>query len=186
MTLNRLSAVVALMALVATAIPADAQSTRDAPWQFAVQLPSATAVAVRGGDGISWDEFRRNGLALSARGSGEVSLVMFALTVENGRVVGSWTSPPFDAAAGTGKVSGRNLPTSRTVRVTGVTQATAADGPIAVNTLIEASKSGRLDTRILPKNMLRGRILVMFVALAGSGSGSSTNPLFMLTEPTLD
>lgn len=186
MTLNRLSALVALMALGATAIPADAQTTRNDAWQIAVQLPSATAAALRGGDGISWDQFRRNGLALSARGSGEVSLVMFGLTVENGRVVDSWTSRPFDAAAGTGQVSGRSLPAAQTVRVARVTHATAADRPVPVDALIEASKSGRIDTKTLPSDMTRGRILVMFATPAGGGFGSSTSPLFVRTEELID
>lgn len=171
-----------VVGLTLGAVAANAQTRRDGgTWQLSLQLPAATKTAVGSRDGISWEQLRRNGLDLSARGDGEVWLVMFSLTLENGRVIDSWTSQRFAADAGSGRVSGRYLPSMEKLRVTRVETAR----PVPVDGLIDASKNaGNAGNAglALPADMVRGRALVMFVAPPGGGSGSSSSPLFLRTE----
>ncbi len=186
-------AVIAVSSVVAAG-PATSWTHVEADaWQLGLQLPNATQSALRGGDGISGDQLRRNGLVLSARGAGEVSLVMFAVTVEDGRMVDSWTSRPFDAAAGRVAVPSRFLPAVQKARVT---QAETGR-PMPVDPLVKANRaSGSVSMvlkpgddlgTLLPRpDMTRGAGLVMFVAPADGGSGSTTTPLFLRTADRND
>jgi hypothetical protein len=172
--------------------PAGAQTRTDAgSWQLSLQVPAATETALRSGDGIPWDQLRRNGLDMSARGDGEVWLVLFSLTLENGRVIESRTSQRFAAAAGSERVSGRYLPSLEKLRVTRV----EAGRLVPVDGLIEMSKrAGDADNAgnagnaglTLPTALVRGRALVMFVAPPGGGLESSSSPLFVRTDRVSD
>ena len=70
-------------------------------------VPAATLSALGAGEGVAWDQFRRNGLTYSARGLGTVSLVMFSVTFQDGRTVSSWASPPFTMPVGSGLIPDR-------------------------------------------------------------------------------
>jgi len=177
-----------LLALAAPA--ANAQTTRSttSAWRLALRLPAASQTALDGRDGLTWDQMRRNGLDLTARGSGEVSLVMFVLAVRDGRVVDKWQSSAFPAASGTAHISGRYLPGWRTIvrsphvfdtdggsdRITRIVAPRAVDVDVLVKGVDLRSS--------LPADLVRGRLLVMFAAPLGGGSGSSTGPLFVRTD----
>lgn len=193
MTLNRLSIVVALTAFVTTAIPADAQTKRTDAWQLALSMPAGSQTALSSKTGLTWEQMRRNGLDLTARGPGEISLVMFVLTVEDGRTTGAWTSSGFRTEAGATTVSGRYMPSEK--QLLDVAQEAkraavlpglgkldsfdAASRPVDARALVDAAKGDGHVASFLPRDLTRGRLLVMFVAPPGGGSGSQTNPLFL-------
>lgn len=181
-----------LLALAAPAANAQTTKGTTSAWRLEPRLPTASHTALDGRDGLTWDQMRRNGLDLAARGSGEVSLVMFVLAVQDGRVVDKWQSPAFPAASGTAHISGRYLPGWRTIvrspqvfdtdggsdRIARI----VAPGAVNVDVLVKG-----VDLRSsLPADVLRGRLLVMFAAPPGGGAGSSTGPLFVRTDRVSD
>lgn len=199
MRLNHLTLGAALALVVATANPADAQTTRTDAWQLALRLPTGSQTALSSRDGLTWDQFRRNGLNLAARGPGEISLVMFVLAVEDGRTAGAWTSSGFGAASGASTVSGRYIPSEKQLldaaqegtwaTVPGLGRlgsVDAASQPVDARALVNAAKEGGQVASFLPRDLTRGRLLVIFVAPPGGGSGSTTNPLFLRPEQFSD
>lgn len=199
MTINRLSLVLALVALGAPTTPAVAQTTRSDGWQLALQLPAASQTALSSKTGLTWDQMRRKGLDLAARGPGQISLVMFVLPVEDGRAVGAWTSSSFGAEAGSSTVSGRYIPAEQQLlgaaqegtwaNLPGIGKLVSvvpASSPVDAQALVVAAKGGGRLGSLLPRNLTRGRLLVMFVTSPGGGSGSMTNPLFLRPEQFSD
>lgn len=195
----RISVGAALMALGATTTPADAQTTRSDAWQLALQLPTSSQTLLSSRTGLTWEQMRRNGLNLAARGPGEISLVMFVLAVEDGRTAGFWTSSHFGAEAGASTVSGRHVPSETQLLDAAQEGAWAtlpglgklisvasAARPVDARALVNGAKDGGHVTSYLPRNLTRGRLLVMFVAPPGGGSGSQTNPLFLRPEQFSD
>lgn len=176
------------MAIPAFARPADAQmktTITDPGWQLGLSLPRAAESALAAGDGLAWDALRKTGLNLTAKGTGEASLVLFILSVEDGRVTNRWKSRSFSVAAGTRTISGHYLPASRDTTVPGIgtlSRVVQAPRPIDTRALVGTDDVAR----ILPSEMQAGRLLVMFVAPAGREADSSTGALFARTEVMAD
>ena len=169
-----------VLAISGVTAPADAQ-TRDggSAWTLELAMPSATQTPLNGGDGISWDQFRKNGLVLSARGSGEASLVIYALTLRDGRLVDRWKSPPFPATAGRTPVSGRYLPAVQKAHVNGATVGRElVDVSEPLDVLANAGNAGNAGNA-------RSSV-VIFAAPEGSIPGSRANSIAAHIEPVID
>lgn len=171
--------------------------TAEAQTQFTLSVPDATAGPLGSGEGMSWDVLRRNGLLLQMAtsgpqntvrrpGGGSVELVMFVLTVEDGRIVDCWKSRSIGIGAGGGtgtvNISHPYLPAIQKARVTGFS---TAGRPIDAGELVSlANAAENAGPAADPKSMLlsdmsRGRGFVLFVAPASGGAGSQTTPLFL-------
>lgn len=158
------------LGLTLLAAPADAQTrSGGSAWTLGLAIPSATQAALKGGEGMSWDQFRKNGLVLSARGSGEVSLTIHALTFQDGRMIHRWTSPSFQVAPGRAALSGKYLPAVQKVRVAGVT---VAREPVDVAQAIGNNGGGSIFNA-----GNAGRVVVMFAAPEGGIPGSRTSSI---------
>lgn len=158
-------------------------------WTLGLRVPAATESALRAGEGVAWDQVRRNGLTYSARGQGSLSLVMFSVTFEDGRAVSNWASPKFSMPAGSGLIPGRYLPSlPAATRIYGAKPATTPLRGGVLDVLsrdgASAGDAGPLLMKIewLPTEMKRGRRLVLFIVPVGAGAGSTTNPLFAMPE----
>lgn len=166
------------LGLTLLAAPADAQTrSGGSAWTLELAIPSATQAALKGGEGMSWDQFRKNGLVLSARGSGEVSLVIHALTFEDGRMIHRWMSPSFQVAPGRAAVSGKFLPAVQKVRVAGVTMAREL---VDVAEAIGNNGGGSIF------NAGNVRVVVMFAAPAEGGIRAAARPILAMPEDYTD
>jgi hypothetical protein len=150
--------------LAVVAIPAEAQTRAGGyAWTLELATPSATQSTLEAGEGMAWDDFRQNGLVLSARGSGQASLVLHVLTLDDGRVIGRWKSASFAATPGRTALPGKYLPAVQRGRVY-ATQ--AATQPVGMDQLLSAADTGNG----LP--MTRGDALVIFAAPSSGTIGS--------------
>lgn len=150
--------------LALLALPAEAQTRAgSSAWTLELATPSATQSTLEAGEGMAWDDFRQNGLVLSARGSGQASLVLHVLTLDDGRVIGRWKSASFPATAGRSTVPGRYLPAVQRGRVHATQTSTQ---PVGVDQLLSAADTGNG----LP--MTRGDALVIFAAPSSGALGS--------------
>lgn len=151
------AALVASLAVVA--IPADAQTRAgSSAWTLELATPSGSQSTLKAGEGMAWDDFRQNGLVLGARGSGQISLVLHVLTLDDGRVIGRWKSASFAATPGRTTLPGKYLPAVQRGRVY-ATQ--AATQPVGTDELLGAADTGRG----LPTT--QGQALVIFAAPSG-------------------
>jgi hypothetical protein len=170
-----------LLGFAMTATPGMAQ--RGSGLAVSLSVPATTQTVLNGGDGIVWDAFRKNGLVLSASGSGEVSLVMNVLTVQDGRVANRWTSSSFTVSPGKMPVSGRYLPAVQKDIPVGAVSGSSQ--PMDVDVLLSAAKAGNL-VDMLPRDAQTGTALVIFAAPAGDLPGSRTGWLVANLEKVID
>lgn len=158
--------------------PEAANHTDRAAWQFELQLPKSSQTALQSGEGLAWATFLQNGLTLNTRGPDKVRVAVFVLEVQDGRVIQRWSSSAFTATAGTSTITGRQFPAVSTTsvdRTSRVQVATPAIRPVDTAALVDTDNVAT----VVPADMVRGRLFVIFAAPQGSGSGSTTSPLFV-------
>ncbi len=165
--------------------PEAADDTDREAWQFELQLPRSSQTALQSGEGLAWATFLQNGLTLTARGSDKIEVVVFVLEVQDGRVIQRWSSSVFTASAGTSSITGRQFPAVRATgvdRTSRVQQATPAMRPVDTAALVDANTVAT----VVPRDLARGRLFVIFAAPQRSGAGSTTSPLFVDFEQHID
>lgn len=177
-----------LLAAFGVAVPASIQAQGlgiSAGANFSLDGSDATEQALRSGEGASWDVIRKGGLVLTARGemnladdgsSGDrAELVMFALAIDNGRVVDHW-SARSSIPARTGETElagGRFLPDDRFLPANTFfagDQFVPEDRSIAAGDAMQAVDAGRASVFFSPDELMSasGVLLVAIPACAAS------------------
>ena len=178
MRMNVMLPCVVLALLGFTTAPVAQTGSTIGDWQFSLQVPKTSQAALKSGEGLAWATFLKDGLTLNARGSSKLEVVVIVLEVQDGRVIQRWSSSAFTASAGSSTIAGRQFPTVNTAsvdRTSRVQQATPAARPVDTATLLD---SDNLAT-VVSRDLVQGRLLVIFVAPQRTGSGSTTSPLFV-------
>jgi hypothetical protein len=183
--------VLAALCASLVAVPEAAAQLAGPSAGLALTLPSATRLAIGEmeknlGPGVSWDLVRRNGLVLAVQGSGELRVAVFALAVEDGKIVKVWRSPSqVTVTAGSTSLSGRYLPDGmfgvpQPFGVVAEQAGTTVTAEEAMRAIDVRKASAFLDSRTAAG--ATGILLVAIPALSGSSKdagSTTTSPRFV-------